>query len=53
MGCGCKNKTQGTQAPPPQAPSSPNANTSNTQQVKNANIQENIRKVVEKYYKKK
>jgi len=51
MGCGCKQKAQGTQAP--QTQSSPNTNTSNTQQVKNTSIQENIKKVVEKYYKKK
>ena len=51
MGCGCKQKAQGAQTP--QTQSSPNANTSNTQQVRNPNIQENIKKVVEKYYKKK
>lgn len=49
MGCGCKNK--GQSAPP--APSTQSQPTSNTNQVKTSSIQENIRKVVEKYYKKK
>jgi hypothetical protein len=45
MGCGCKNKqnqtANQTQQVQPQ------------QQVKNPNIQESIKKVVEKYYTKK
>ncbi len=51
MGCGCKNKSQGAQTP--QTQSNPNVNTSNVQQTKSSSIQENIKKVVEKYYNKK
>jgi hypothetical protein len=45
MGCGCKNK--GQQAAQPQT-----AQPQQQQQVKNPNIQESIKKVVEKYYNK-
>lgn len=51
MGCGCKNKPQttpSTQTPAPSTPSTP----SQRQQTNN-NIQESIKKVVEKYYNKK
>jgi hypothetical protein len=46
MGCGCKN--QGNQTPPP-----PQTNTQTGQgQPTSQPIQESIRKVVERYYKK-
>jgi len=45
MGCGCKNK--GQQAAQPQSAQP------QQQQAKNPNIQESIKKVVEKYYNKK
>ena len=44
MGCGCKNKGQQAAQPQTAQPQ---------QQVKNPNIQESIKKVVEKYYTKK
>ena len=48
MGCGCKN--QGNQTPPPQAQQT---NTTAVQsQPQTQPIQESIRKVVQKYYKK-
>ena len=46
MSCGCKNKQN-------QAASQPQTAQPQQQQVKNPNIQESIKKVVEKYYKKK
>ena len=47
MGCGCKNK--GTQTPPPAQQTNIPAGQS---QPQTQPIQESIRKVVEKYYKK-
>jgi hypothetical protein len=47
MGCGCKNK--GTQTPPPAQQTNTPAGQS---QPQTQPIQESIRKVVEKYYKK-
>jgi hypothetical protein len=44
MGCGCKNKGQQAAQPQTAQPQQ--------QQVKNPNIQESIKKVVEKYYNK-
>jgi hypothetical protein len=49
-GCGCKNK--GNQTPPPQQ-SQNNSTPVQGQQTNNQSVQESIRKVVEKYYKKK
>ena len=49
MGCGCKNK--GNQTPPPQTTQSQPQSTSSQKPV-NPTIQESIKKVVEKYYKK-
>jgi DNA-binding protein Fis len=49
MGCGCKNKNNGSQAQQAQT-AQPNQT---QQQVKNPTIQESIKKVVEKYYNKK
>lgn len=47
MGCGCKNKgNQAAQQPPQSAQPA-------KEQVKSPNIQESIKKVVEKYYNKK
>jgi hypothetical protein len=51
MGCGCKNKPQ-SQPAPSTPPASTSAPTSPRQQTNN-NIQESIKKVVEKYYKRK
>jgi hypothetical protein len=48
MGCGCKNKNNGTPAQP-----APSAQPRPQQQAVNPTIQESIKKVVEKYYKKK
>ena len=48
MGCGCKNKNNG--APAPQQPAPQGSSTSQTQTSNQ--VQESIRKVVEKYYKK-
>lgn len=48
-GCGCKNKPQGQ--PAPSTP--PATNTTSQRQVTNNNIQESIKKVVEKYYNKR
>jgi hypothetical protein len=45
MSCGCKNKQN-------QAASQPQTAQPQQQQVKNPNIQESIKKVVEKYYNK-
>lgn len=52
MGCGCKNK--GNQTPPPQQTPVPNQQAKPVQNLKptNPTIQESIKKVVEKYYKK-
>ena len=50
MGCGCKNKPQGQPAPSTPPPAS---NTISQRQVTNNNIQESIKKVVEKYYNKR
>jgi len=47
MSCGCKNKNKGTQGQQPQ----PVQN--NTQQTSSPSVQESIKKIVEKYYKKK
>jgi hypothetical protein len=46
--CGCKNKNNQTQQPTTQG-----TNTTQTNQTPNNTIQESIKKVVEKYYKKK
>jgi hypothetical protein len=46
-GCGCKNKGQQTQGPAPQSVPQ------QKQQTNTPNIQESIKKVVEKYYNKK
>jgi len=48
MSCGCKNKPQSQPAP-----SSKPATSTTGQQTTNNNIQESIKKVVEKYYNKK
>jgi hypothetical protein len=48
MGCGCKNK--GVQ--PPQQPQTQTTPSGAPAPVPNNTIQESIRKVVEKYYKK-
>ena len=45
MGCGCKNKQQ-AQQPQPQTPQG--ANTTQNQ----ANIQESVKKIVNKYYRR-
>lgn len=45
MGCGCKNKGVQQASQPTAQPQQ--------QQTKNPNIQESIKKVVEKYYNKK
>lgn len=50
-GCGCKNKPQGQPAPSTPPPAS--NQTTSQRQVTNNNIQESIRKVVEKYYNKR
>lgn len=51
MSCGCKNK--GNQTPPvPQAVQPPQGSTTTQTQTSNQ-VQESIRKVVEKYYNKK
>ena len=51
MSCGCKNK--GNQTPPvPQAVQPPQGSTTPQTQTSNQ-VQESIRKVVEKYYNKK
>lgn len=49
MGCGCKNK--GQQAQPVSQPNNPQG-TQQPQTPNNSSIQESIKKVVEKYYKK-
>lgn len=49
MGCGCKNKNNG--APAPQQPAPQGSSTTQTQTSNQ--VQESIRKVVEKYYNKK
>jgi hypothetical protein len=46
MGCGCKNKANESQAPQPQQAPQPNQQTQQT----NNNVQETIKKVIEKYY---
>ena len=51
MGCGCKNKPQSQ--PAPSTPPPANNQTNSQRQVTNTNIQESIKKVVEKYYNKK
>jgi hypothetical protein len=45
-GCGCKKNKQTT------TPTTPKVTTTQTQKTNNVSIQESIRKVVEKYYKK-
>lgn len=50
MGCGCKGKNNGNQTPQTQG-AQPANNTQSQRQT--STIQENIRKVVEKYYNKK
>ena len=53
MGCGCKNKTNQTQTVSnPQQSSQQTLTQVQAQQTNNTSIQESIRKVVEKYYKK-
>jgi hypothetical protein len=47
-GCGCKNKNNGNQVPQPQTAQPVQNNTQNS-----PTIQESIKKVVEKYYKKR
>jgi len=47
-GCGCKNKNNGNQVPQPQTAQPAQNNTQNS-----PTIQESIKKVVEKYYKKR
>lgn len=47
MACGCKNKNNGGNTPQ-QAPVQ-----GQPQQVKNATVQESVKKIVEKYYTKK
>jgi hypothetical protein len=49
-GCGCKNKPQGQPAPSTPPPAS---SQTSQRQVTNNNIQESIKKVVEKYYNKR
>jgi len=48
MSCGCKNKANASQAPQPQPQQAPQPN-QQTQQTNN-NVQETIKKVIEKYY---
>lgn len=48
MGCGCKNKNNGNQTPQTQG-----AQTTSNTQNQSPNIQESIKKIVEKYYNKK
>ena len=49
MGCGCKNKGNQQQAAQPQV----NQNVQQPQTVKNATVQESVKKVIEKYYNKR
>jgi hypothetical protein len=49
-GCGCKNKSQN---PPSQTPAPSTPSTPSNQKPQSNNIQESIKKVVEKYYNKK
>jgi hypothetical protein len=51
MGCGCKNK--GNQTPPVPQGAQPAQGSTTTQTQTNNQVQESIRKVVEKYYNKK
>lgn len=51
MGCGCKNKGQQAQ-PVSQPVNQPNTQGVQKPQTPNSSIQESIKKVVEKYYKK-
>jgi len=46
MSCGCKNKANASQAPQTQQAPQPNQQTQQT----NNNVQETIKKVIEKYY---
>ena len=48
-GCGCKNKPQSQPAPS----TTSTTNSTSQRQVTNNNIQESIKKVVEKYYNKR
>jgi hypothetical protein len=48
MGCGCKNKQGNQQASTPNQAARPQA-----QAQKNQNVQESVKKIVEKYYNKK
>lgn len=47
MGCSCKNKNNGGNAPQQATPQT------QTQAPKNATVQESVKKIVEKYYNKK
>jgi hypothetical protein len=49
MGCGCKNKQQAQQ--PIQPVQTQNQQTTQTEQTK-ANVQENVKKVISKYYRR-
>jgi len=48
MGCGCKNKNNGGTTTTQQSTAQ-----GQPQQVKNATVQESVKKVVEKYYNKR
>jgi hypothetical protein len=48
MGCGCKNKNNGGTTTTQQSSAQ-----GQPQQVKNATVQESVKKIVEKYYNKK
>jgi hypothetical protein len=48
MSCGCKNKNNGGSQSTQQSPCQ-----GQPQQVKNATVQESVKKIVEKYYNKK
>jgi len=48
MSCGCKNKNNGGNTSTQQAPAQ-----GQPQQVKNATVQESVKKIVEKYYNKR
>lgn len=49
MGCGCKNKQQAQQ--PIQPVQTQNQQTTQTEQTK-ANVQESVKKVISKYYRR-
>jgi hypothetical protein len=48
MGCGCKNKNNGGNTTTQQSSAQ-----GQPQQVKNATVQESVKKIVEKYYNKR